>query len=338
MTLSRKLLDRSLLAGLAWMTWPVFAQAPAPGKITLRVIARDSHDQSVGDLTADDFQVSDQGKAQHITLVQHPGNRPLDTAPDVRVESGPPHTVVILFDLLNANLGYRGYGTEEVDKALQHTESNSDSIYLYLLTNSGALYPVHGLPGPDEAATRKTEGPWTRQVKPLLDAAVNQVFGLKPVDDKVPAIRVDITYRALDALSSQLARLPGRKDIIWITHGVPILVRTITAEPYDYTPRLRQLASAIDRAGITINTVDQGDAVASGSKETIEEFPAVTGGKAYSSGTLDKALPEVLSAPRATYLIEYTAPAPDGKYHKLKVSTSRKGIRLQAEQGYFANR
>ena len=68
-------------------------------------------------------------------------------------------------------------------------------------------------------------------------------------------------------------------------------------EPYDYTPRLRQLASAIDRAGITINTIDQGDAVATGSKETIEEFPGGTGGKAYSSGTLDKALPEVLNAP-----------------------------------------
>ena len=94
----------------------------------------------------------------------------------------------------------------------------------------------------------------------------------------------------------------------------------------------------VHRAGITINTVDQGDAVESRSKQTIEEFPAGTGGKAYSSGTLDKALPEVLNAPRATYIIEYAAPAPDGKYHKLKVTTSRKGIRLQAEQGYFANK
>jgi VWFA-related protein len=331
-------LTRSLLAGLAFVAWPVFAQAPASGKITLRVIAHDSHDQPVGDLTADDFQVSDQGKTQHITLAQHPENRQLDTAPGARPESGPPHTVVILFDLLNANLAYRGYGTEEVDRALQNTESNSDSIYLYLLTNSGALYPVHGLPGPDGASNGKTDGPWTRQVKPLLDAAINQVFGIRPVDDKVPSIRVDITYRALDTLASQLARVPGRKDVIWITHGVPIIVRTIAAEPYDYTPRLRQLATAIDRAGITINTIDQGDAVATGSKETIEEFPAVTGGKAYSSGTLDKALPEVLNAPRATYVIEYAAPPADGKYHKLRVSTSRKGIRLQAEQGYFANR
>jgi hypothetical protein len=46
----------------------------------------------------------------------------------------------------------------------------------------------------------------------------------------------------------------------------------------------------------------------------------------------------VLNAPRATYIIEYAAPAPDAKYHKLRLTTSRKGIHLQAEQGYFANR
>jgi VWFA-related protein len=197
---------------------------------------------------------------------------------------------------------------------------------------------VHGLPGPDSATNGSQDGPWTQQAKPLLDAAINKVFGIKPVDDRVASIRIDVTYRALDTLASELAHLAGAKDIIWITHGVPITIRTISGEPYDYTPRLRQLASAIDHAGITINTIDQGDAVATGSKETIEEFPGGTGGKAYSSGTLDKALPEVLNAPHATYIIEYPAPAQDGKYHKLKVSTSRKGIRLQTEQGYFANR
>ena len=129
-------LGRSLLAGMALIAWPIFAQG---SKITLRVVAHDSHDQPVGDLTANDFQVSDQGKSQHITLVQHPESRQLDATPGARAEpaTAPPHTVVLLFDLLNANLAYRGYGTEEVEKALQNTESNSNSIYLYLLTNSG---------------------------------------------------------------------------------------------------------------------------------------------------------------------------------------------------------
>ena len=59
------ILRRRLLAGIALIAWPV---RPGSPKITLNVVARDSHDQPVGDLTADDFQVSDQGKSQHITL------------------------------------------------------------------------------------------------------------------------------------------------------------------------------------------------------------------------------------------------------------------------------
>ena len=35
-----------------------------------------------------------------------------------------------------------------------------------------------------------------------LDAAIHEVFGIKPVDDRVPALRVEATYRALDMLAS----------------------------------------------------------------------------------------------------------------------------------------
>ena len=154
------------------------------------------------------------------------------------------------------------------------------------------------------------------------------------MDEKVPALRVEATYRALDLLGLQLAPIPGRKDVIWITHGVPITVRLPNQEPYDFLPQLQRLATKMDRAGIAIDTVDQGDAVGTGSKETIDHFSEVTGGKAFVS--VEKALTEVVEAPRASYMIEYPAPTPDGKFHKVRVSTSRKGIHLQAEQGYLA--
>ena len=73
----------------------------------------------------------------------------------------------------------------------------------------------------------------------------------------------------------------------------------ISREPYDFLPRSAETGHGdwTERA-LHINTVDQGDAVGTGSKETIEEFPGVTGGKAYSSGNLDKAIAEVLETPR----------------------------------------
>jgi VWFA-related protein len=333
---------RKLLYGFVLIAAVLSAQAPAPATqkktISLNVIVRDNHDQPVGDLGVDDFQVTDQGKAQRIT-VYGPEQRRLLAAPPGSHEDSKrvaPHTVVILFDVLNANMAYRSYGADEIVRSVQKLEA-SDSIYLYLLTNSGALYPVHGLPGPD-ADVHPVDGPWTQQIKPRLDAALHEVFGLKPIDDKVPTLLVQTTYRAIEAMASGIAGMPGRKDIIWVTHGVPIVVRLIDREPFEYLPQLQRLATAIDRAGVAINTVDQGDALATGSKETIEQFASVTGGKAYPSGTFDTALTQVLEAPKATYLVEYAAPEPDGKFHKVRVTTSRKGVRIQAEQGYVASK
>jgi VWFA-related protein len=338
--------SKKLLFGSALTACTLLAQSPAPAPaplaklITLNVVARDSHDQPVADLGSDDFQVSDQGKPQHITVYRPQDRRQLAAPPGSHQDtsrSTPPHTVVILFDLLNANISYRGYGMDEIEKSMQKLES-SDNVYLYLITSNGALYPVRGLPGPD-ADQNPVDGPWTRQIKPRLDAAVQAVFGFKPVDERVPAQRVEATYHALDLMGLQLSPLPGRKDVIWITHGVPITVRLINNDqPYDFTPELHRLATKLDRAGVTINTVDQGDAVGTGSKETIEEFPNVTGGKAYSQGNVDKAITEVLEAPRSIYVIEYPAPDPDGKYHKVRVTTPRKGVHLQAEQSYLASR
>ena len=45
---------------------------------------------------------------------------------------------------------------------------------------------------------------------------------------RVPALRVDATYRALDTLASELAPYAGARMLIWITHGVPITVRHFT--------------------------------------------------------------------------------------------------------------
>src|SRR5215469_10089740 len=90
-------------------------------RITLNVVAFDSHDQVVGDLTSQDFQISDQGKPQRIVSFHRNAD-----------PQAPP--VVILFDLLNDNLANRGQGTAEIIKTLEHLQL-SDSLYLYLLSS-----------------------------------------------------------------------------------------------------------------------------------------------------------------------------------------------------------
>jgi VWFA-related protein len=315
----------------------VIAYPPGARQVTLSVLAVDSHDQPVGDLSSEDFQVSDNGKPQRIVLFRRNEGAPQLAAPpkpgDSPDQPRVSPAVVILFDLLNANFSNRGYGVEEIIHALEHLES-SDSLYLYLLTNGGSLYPVHALPGTDAEAASKT--PWTQQIRPLLNSAVNNVYGLKPVDETQVAIRIETTYRALEMLASKMASIPGRKNVVWITHGLPTIIRMADGEPYDYSPKLQRLATALDQSGMTLNSVDQGSEPGSGAADTLKQFADLTGGRVYPSD-LDKAISGVMSASRSGYQIDYAAPPPDGKYHKIRVTCSRKGIRIQTEQGYYSN-
>src|SRR5215475_13420375 len=76
-------------------------------RITLNVVAFDSHDQIVSDLTSQDFQISDQGQPRSIVSFHRNGE---PNAPQV----APP--VVVLFDLVDDSPGNRGFGTQEIIK------------------------------------------------------------------------------------------------------------------------------------------------------------------------------------------------------------------------------
>jgi hypothetical protein len=55
----------------------------------------------------------------------------------------------------------------------------------------------------------------------------------------------------------------------------------------------------------------------------------------YTGGEVGKAIAESLEDSRARYQIAFDAPPSDGKYHKLRVASTRKGVRLDAPRGYY---
>jgi VWFA-related protein len=294
----------------------------------LNVVAFDNHDQIVSDLSRQDFQVSDQGMVQPVALFRrNEETARLFDSPNDRRRSP---AVLILFDLLNDNLGNRGYGVDNIIRALEPLES-SDSLYLYLLTKQGSIRPIRSLTsgGAENAATAI---PWTRQIRPMLEAAMDRVNGLRQGSI---ADTADATYAAIETLAAQMAQIPGRKSIIWITHGVPISVGN-SIRGVDYAPRLHRMATTLDNGGITLSSVDQGGEPGSGTKDTLEQLAELTGGQVYAND-IERAIKDVMAASRSGYVIEYDAPKPDGKYHKIRVTSSRKGIRLQFKQGYYAN-
>jgi hypothetical protein len=83
------------------------------------------------------------------------------------------------------------------------------------LTVDGKVFTVRGL------FDREESGPWTRQIKATMDAAMRT--RTRPIDMDV-AVRVQLTYAALEWLAGRMSGVPGRKNIVWITDGVPLVL------------------------------------------------------------------------------------------------------------------
>jgi VWFA-related protein len=347
-------------AGLGAQGLDLPGKAPAP-QVHLNVVAKDSHGQAVMDLTRDDFQVFEGSKPQRmVSFRRNEQNvkRVMQAAPDEYSNRSGAPTVpvrVILFDLLNARFEDRGYMLNQLVPALQHVEAG-DSLYFYILTMNGTLYPVHGL---SDAAGAK---PWTDDVKALLDDATREVFRLRPTDIDVD-MRVRMTYHALESMANLVAAAPGRKSLIWISHGVPISLgpgNQLVYESVDYSPLLQRLTSMLDRAEVAVYTVRQPKSMApaAGStasasaagptgelpgismstEETLDQFAQLTGGHAFMTPDIRGAIALAASDARVSYQISYEPPLGnwDGKYHKIRVTCTRKGVKLETKQGYYA--
>jgi VWFA-related protein len=354
---------------------------PPPAVVNLNVVALDSKGQSVMDLEADDLRVWDNGKPQKISAFRRRQSRLSTPAPlgpreyANRAGNVIPHATVILFDQLNTQFADRGYVSNQLVNVLQKFES-PDNLYLYLITTNGGLYPVHGLPGNEEDAAKDSS--WTRDIQAKLSEALRITLAHRPTDLVIDIdARVRATFETLSMVAARLAAVPGRKNIVWLTHGVPISLspaRTGLADWIDYTPFIQQLSQTLDHADVSIYAVQQsppgsnspgqadesrmgsaaagpagrggmaasGDATAPGSglgsEQTLDEFARLTGGRAWENNDIGAAIKQAITDAKQSYLVSYAPPPEnwDGKYHKIRVTCARKGIKLQARQGYYA--
>jgi len=294
------------------------------GRVALHVVAVDSAGKPVPDLTAADFAVFDNGSPQNILSLR-------------LNQSNQPHPVVILFDLLNSNLDSRGASWEAIKTALAHLPS-TDALYLYLLVNDGSLYPVHDVKDAPGAS-------WINETGPLLDAAMQKVSQVKPAEFRassptsVPS-QFSASCRALDEMRARMSVLPGSKELLWVTYGFASAINLADSGWWDGGPTLRQLGARFVQSGITIYTVDPGVSLNRGilNRDALDILTGATGGSTFSTVALTKAITQVEADAATNYTLEYQPPAGhwDGKYHKLRVTVARKGIRTQTERGYFA--
>lgn len=319
------------------------AQTPtgnlASALVRVNVVGLDSSGQPVADLNIEDFKAQDQGKPQNIAFFRRSqGAEP--AAPlgpnEVSNRAGGvvPHSTVILFDLLNESQSDRLGVWHSLGRSLQQLES-SDSLYLYLLTLEGTLSPIHPTGG--KSGDDRT---WTQQAEKLLDAAMKSASHARPAglgDEDV----VKKTYVALEALSNQLAAIPGRRDIVWITNGVPNVWNPKTScngDWIDCALYVPHLSVTLDRNSVAVNPLSYSSSPNANVARDMEEMAGLTGGRAYFRQDIRSVVAQVAKDAASGYLLAYDPSADnwDNKFHRVRLTCARKGIKLQAKQRYYA--
>jgi VWFA-related protein len=351
----------------------LLAQAPTPGPLVrLDLVALDAGGQPVTDLTADDFKIVDQNKAQTIFTFHEPRNHPaapLDSLEFSNRTSGvAPHITVILFDLMNQNQPDRLEMWHTLDKSLPQLASG-DSVYFYLLNLEGELVPIHAL-GPRSA----DDATWPHDVAPVLDKAMKAASHGRPVhigqEDQAKK-----TYHQLEVLATQMALFPGRRDIVWITAGmqnaynnklpcngdwvecalyVPHLAVTLALANVAVNPLSNSRDTATGTTAIGqmdtrtglgkpktgANDPGMGSQGAQGTDPALDltQMARLTGGHAYFRQDILTVLKQVATNAANTYEIAYAPSADhwDNKFHVIRVACSRTGVKLQLRERYYA--
>jgi VWFA-related protein len=366
--------------------------------VQVNVVVHGKKNEAVDDLKKEDFKIFDNGQPQQIATfslesaklaqekIQKAEPLPQNTFTN-RVELRPksPNSVtVMLLDGLNTKFEDQVYAKQQLIKMLGQLQPD-DRVAVYTLgrelkiihdftTDASSILRVLGKDKTrinTEVADSNPEEPNTG------DDNLDQF--LREADQKIADYqtinRVLTTLTALEAIANHVTRIPGRKNLIWISGGFPMQMGldeftvSNTQEKRTFSEEMERTARALNTANLAVYPVDarglitdpglsatgRGNSnprrppdVGGNSKamraiqytqDTMENLAQRTGGKAYyNSNDLKNAIRGAIDDSRTTYVIGFypTHNMWDGRFHELKVQTDRKGMNLRHRQGYYA--
>ena len=254
---ARALALAASIAGASGPASPAAAQAPPAGSfgesvavdlMTVEVLAVDGRGQVVHDLTREDFRVFEDGRAMPLThfeaptaAVAQPGGQTPATLADPAAAAPPAHVVIVvdnlnmgivnrprLFEALDAALDASlrpGDRTMVIDYdgslrvALPFTDSRSDLAAALATQHDGegryvaaALDRGRALEDLERVAqVERDGGTGCMSIGPMAWESANERHS-----------EVLQTIRALRSLVATLSGVPGRKNLIYVSDGVPM--------------------------------------------------------------------------------------------------------------------
>lgn len=332
--------------------------------VQVNVIVQDKDGNPVSDLTKDDFALFDKGQQQQIALFSQP-TRSVSKIPTAnpdsvnffsnRVQGNSERAnsvTVVLMDAVNTKFHDLAYVRARVI-AFARSLTPQDQVALYLLTPS-KLYTLHDFTNDPEALVRSmgasadADAATKHANKLVTDAFAESNYFYKGGRMGV----VENTSQAMKQIAKNVANIPGRKSLVWISGGFPLYIGErdpigARSQRYNYSPLVSTTAKMLANADLAVYPVDARGlwAPPGGRGYILPNFDSLlaiaegTGGHAYYntndiSGSIRKAIDDSVSS----YVLAYypTHNSWDYSFRSINVKLARKGLQLRYRTGYYA--
>ena len=340
-----------LVSGLLVIAAAVAAQTPsqptfrsATNLVQVDVVITGDDGRPVEDLTAEDFQVLDDGIAVPIAAFKFldvakasGGDRyPVRNASDEEREAARDDTrlfAILLDDYHVARFGPLRIMQPLIDFVRSLRPSDLLAVY-YPLDSSRDVHLTYDREAAI-AAIRKFEG------------RLGDYQPKHPVEEEhlrfprqIERLRTQVVLTGAESLVTHLGGLKiGRKTLVWVTEG--FTPAGYEGDAFALQHDIQETYEAANRNNVSIFPVDPRGLMMQTPAFQIEGLKALaaeTGGRAIvNRNDLRAALSEVSNEAMAYYLLGFVSAHPaDGKFHHITVRTKRRKVNVNARNGYWA--
>jgi VWFA-related protein len=327
---------------------PIGAAAAFPDRtdrnITLDVVVTDKSGKAVAGLQQQDFMVLDDKLAQNLKSFR-------------AVEAGssaPPVSVILLVDAVNTSFQSVAYGRGQIESFLKQNGGKlAEPVTMVFFTDKDARVQRESTRDGNALAASLDEYATSLRT-------ITRSQGFYGAED-----RLRLSIQTLGMLVAAEAKVPGRKLLVWISPGWPLLsgpgIQLSQKNEEGLFHSIVDLSTAMRQANVTLYSVDPlGTADAGGTRTSyykeftkgvkaaknveignlgLQVLAYQSGGRVFnSSNDIAGEIASAATDANAYYVLSFDAPPPDGpvQYHALEVKLDKPGLTARTRTGYYA--
>jgi VWFA-related protein len=329
----------SVLSGLAQPSQPSNRQ------ITLDVVVIDKSGKPVSGLKQKDFTLLDNKQPQKILSFE---------AVQGAATAEPPVDVVLVVDEVNTNFTNVSFERAQIEKFLQRDGGELPRpVSLAVLSDSGlAVGSINSRDGNALASELNQNKAGLR--------SITRSQGVYGAGD-----RVGLSLNGLEQLAAYETPRPGRKLVLWISPGWPLLtgprIELTGKDQQSVFNRIVALSDSLRRARITLYSIDPLGTNDAGGFRTfyyqefvkgvkkpsqvqmgdlaLQAIATQTGGRVFNSNNdITSEIASAVEDANAFYVLTFDGLPGDGpnEYHSLEIKLDKSGLKALTRTGYYA--